>query len=51
MGTIPSELETNSSGAMSHYGGQGCGGALPRNNIKLVGDLLCLENSARGQQV
>ena len=23
MGTIPSELETNSSGAMSHYGGQG----------------------------
>ena len=32
-------------------GGQGCGGALPRNNIKLVGDLMYLENSARGQQV
>ena len=31
-------------------GGQGCGGALPRNNIKLVRDLMCLEIVPEGSK-
>lgn len=31
-------------------GGQAVGGALPRNNIKLVGDLLCLKTVPEGSK-